>query len=83
MASNAMKNASINWNWRDTGIGRVIAAIPIAIIVTGQVEAGLPMLIRSLPAAAVAGYANPCIALEACNNRTTFRGFFDAGSFIA
>lgn len=48
-----MNPGNIVWDWRDARFGLVISAIPILIIVTSHVEAGLPMLIGALPAAAI------------------------------
>jgi hypothetical protein len=39
---------NIVWNWRDARFGAVITAIPFVVIITGYVEAGLPLSGKSL-----------------------------------
>lgn len=48
-----MKTNNIVWSWRDARFGAVITAIPFVVIIAGHVEAGLPLLIGSLPAALI------------------------------
>lgn len=48
-----MKTNNIVWSWRDARFGAVITAIPFVAIITGYVEAGLSLLIGSLPAALI------------------------------
>lgn len=48
-----MKTNNIVWSWRDARFGAVITAIPFVVIITGYVEAGLLLLIGSLPAALI------------------------------
>ncbi|MPZ08452.1 MAG: hypothetical protein GEU26_18910 [Nitrososphaeraceae archaeon] len=48
-----MKTNNIVWSWRDARFGIVITAIPFVVIITGYVEADLPLLIGSLPAALI------------------------------
>ena len=48
-----MTTGNFVWSWRDARFGAVITAIPFVVMITGHVEAGLPLLIGSLPAALV------------------------------
>jgi hypothetical protein len=48
-----MTQGNFVWSWRDASFGAVIAGVGIAVIVTGHVEMGLPMLMGSLPAAVI------------------------------
>ena len=45
-----MKSNNLVWSWRNTRFTAVIAAIPVIIIATGHVKAGLSLLLGALPA---------------------------------
>ena len=45
-----MKSNNLIWSWRNVRFTTVIAAIPVIIIATGLVEAGLSLLLGALPA---------------------------------
>ena len=45
-----MKSNNLIWSWRNARFTAVIAAIPVFIIATGHVEAGLSLLLGALPA---------------------------------
>ena len=45
-----MKSNNLIWSWRNVRFTAVIAAIPVIIIATGHVEAGLSLLLGALPA---------------------------------
>jgi hypothetical protein len=45
-----MKSNNLVWSWRNARFTALIAAIPVIIIATGHVEAGLSLLLGALPA---------------------------------
>jgi hypothetical protein len=43
-----MKTKNIVWSWRDDRFGVVIIAIPFLFIITGYVDEGFLLLVRSI-----------------------------------
>jgi Fusaric acid resistance protein-like len=78
-----MNPGNIVWNWLDARFGLVISAIPILIILTGHVEAGLPMVIGALPAAAIGLLPTRAMRRRVVIIGLLFGSFLMLGSFMA
>lgn len=78
-----MKTNNIVWSWRDARFGAVITAVPVMIIVTGNVEIGLPLLIGSLPAAVIGLLPTRVQRLRLVVVGLLFGIFLMLGSFMA
>jgi hypothetical protein len=55
----AIKSNNLVWSWRNALFTAGIAAIPVLIIATGHVEAGLSLLLGALPAS-IMGLPSTC-----------------------
>ena len=54
-----MKSNNLVWSWRNARFTAVIEVIPVLIIATGHVEAGLSLLLGALPAS-IMGLPSTC-----------------------